>query len=40
MEQMVDIVPPVFGLIGIGYAVAGVKLLGEDTGDALAGFIA
>src|SRR5262245_11282301 len=39
MEEIVDVVLPVFGLIGTGYAVAGVKLLGEDTGDALADFV-
>src|SRR5580704_3129581 len=39
MEQMIEVVLPVFGLIGIGYAVAGVKLLAKDTGEALAGFV-
>jgi malonate transporter and related proteins len=39
MEQMINVVLPVFGLIAIGYAVAGAKLLGADTGEALAGFV-
>src|ERR1700681_3290664 len=39
MEQMINVVLPVFGLIAIGYAVAAAKLLGEDTGEALAGFV-
>jgi malonate transporter len=39
MEQIVDVVLPVFGLIGIGYGVAGVGLLTEDAGEALAGFV-
>jgi predicted permease len=39
MDQIVAVVLPVFGLIGIGYAVAGVRLLAEETGEALAGFV-
>jgi len=39
MEQMIDVVLPVFGLIAIGYAIAGARFLGEDTGEALAGFV-
>jgi malonate transporter len=39
MEQMVAVVVPVFGLIAIGYAVAGTKLLREEGGEALADFV-
>ena len=39
MEQIVDVVLPVFGLIGIGYGVAAAGLLAEDTGESLAGFV-
>jgi predicted permease len=39
MNQIADIVFPVFGLIGIGYAVAWTRLLAEDAGEALAGFV-
>ena len=34
-----DVVLPVFGLIGIGYGVAGLRLLSEEGGDALADFV-
>jgi predicted permease len=39
MDQIVDIVLPVFGLIGIGYAVAWSRLLSQETGEALADFV-
>jgi hypothetical protein len=39
MEQIVGIVVPVFGLIGIGYGVAWTRLLREGTGEALADFV-
>jgi predicted permease len=39
MEQIVDVVLPVFGLIGIGYGVAAAGLLARDTGEALADFV-
>jgi malonate transporter and related proteins len=39
VSEVVDIVLPVFGLIGIGYAVAWSRLLKEATGDALADFV-
>ncbi len=39
MEQMVGVVLPVFGLIAIGYVVAGAKLLREESGEALGEFV-
>src|SRR5579872_7409234 len=39
MEQMISVVLPVFGLIAVGYAVAGTKLLREENGEALADFV-
>ena len=39
MEQTVAIVLPVFGLIGVGYAIAWSRLLSDATGDALADFV-
>jgi predicted permease len=39
MEQMVGVVLPVFGLIAIGYAVAGLQLLRKESGEALADFV-
>jgi len=39
MEQMVAVVLPVFGLIAIGYAVAGLRLLRQESGEALADFV-
>ena len=36
---MVAVVLPVFGLIAIGYAVAGLRLLREASGEALADFV-
>ncbi len=39
MEQIIGIVLPVFGLIGIGYVVVWSGLLGEGTGEALADFV-
>ena len=39
MDQVAGIVVPVFGLIGIGYAVAWSGLLRMETGEALADFV-
>jgi predicted permease len=39
MDQIVATVLPVFGLIGIGYAIAWTKLLGHSSGDALSEFV-
>ena len=39
MDQIAGIVIPVFGLIGIGYAVAWSGLLRVETGEALADFV-
>jgi malonate transporter len=39
MEQVAAIVLPVFGLIGIGYAIALARLLPDAAGDALADFV-
>lgn len=39
MDQIFAIVLPVFGLIGIGAAVAWAKLLSHPTGDALSDFV-
>jgi predicted permease len=39
MEQVAAIVLPVFGLIGVGYAVGLARLLPDATGDALADFV-
>ena len=39
MKQMVAVVLPVFGLIAIGYAVAGLRLLRQESGEALADFV-
>lgn len=39
MEQIVTIVLPVFGIIGVGYAVAASGLISRDTGDALSDFV-
>lgn len=39
MGQVLSVVLPVFGLIGIGAAVAWTKLLGRTTGDALSEFV-
>jgi predicted permease len=39
MDQVAAIVLPVFGLIGIGYLIALVRMLPETTGDALADFV-
>ena len=36
---MVGVVLPVFGLIAIGYAVAGLQLLRKESGEALADFV-
>jgi len=36
---MVAVVLPVFGLIAIGYAVAGLRLLRQESGEALADFV-
>lgn len=39
MDQIVTVVVPVFGLIGLGYVIAWSRILGEGTGDALAEFV-
>jgi malonate transporter len=39
VDQIVAIVLPVFGLIGIGYGVAWSRLLSAENGDALADFV-
>ena len=39
MEQIVGIVLPVFGLIGVGYVIAWTNVTGEGSGEALAGFV-
>jgi malonate transporter and related proteins len=39
MNQIVNIILPVFGLIGIGYGVAWSRLLDQKTGEALADFV-
>src|SRR5665213_2373097 len=39
MNQVVAIVLPVFGLIGVGYVIAWSGLLKEAAGDALADFV-
>ena len=39
MDQILAIVLPVFGLIGIGYVVAWTKLLDHAAGDALSEFV-
>ncbi len=39
MSQIVTIVLPVFGLIGVGYVVAYSRILSEATGEALSDFV-
>jgi predicted permease len=39
MNQILTIVLPVFGLIGLGYALAKIGFLREDTGEGLADFV-
>lgn len=39
MNQVFDIVLPVFGLLGIGYAAAWIRLLGEAATDGLAAYV-
>lgn len=39
MEQIVTIVLPVFGVIGVGYGIAWSGLISRDTGDALSDFV-
>ena len=39
MDQVIGIVLPVFGLIGIGYAIAWSGVLRNETGEALADFV-
>ena len=39
MNQILDIVVPVFGLIAIGYAIAWTRLLPAETGEHLADFV-
>jgi hypothetical protein len=39
MTEVIDIVLPVFGLIGIGYVIAWSRLLDENTGQGLVDFV-
>lgn len=39
MQQILGIVLPVFGLVGVGYAVAATKLLGNAVGEGLSEFV-
>jgi len=39
MDQIVTIVLPVFGVIGVGYLIAWSGLIARDTGDALSDFV-
>ena len=39
MQQLVDIILPVFGLIGLGYAIAALGILRTEVGDALGDFV-
>lgn len=39
MDQIVEIVLPVFGLIALGYAIAALGVLGRETGEALSDFV-
>jgi predicted permease len=39
MDQIVEIVLPVFGLIALGYAIAASGVLGRETGEALSDFV-
>lgn len=39
IEALIGVILPVFGLIGIGYLVVWVGLIGEGVGDALADFV-
>lgn len=39
MEQILTIVLPVFGIIGVGYLVAWTGLFSRETGDALSDFV-
>ena len=39
MDQIVTIVLPVFGVIGVGYLIAWSGLISRDTGDALSDFV-
>jgi len=39
MEQIVTIVLPVFGIIGVGYVIAWSGLISRETGDAIADFV-
>ncbi|HQF32010.1 MAG TPA: AEC family transporter, partial [Hyphomicrobiales bacterium] len=39
MQQIVDVILPVFGLIAIGYLTAATRLLSENVGDALGDFV-
>lgn len=39
MDQIVTIILPLFGLIGVGYAVAWSDVLGHETGEALSAFV-
>ncbi len=39
MDQILTIVIPVFGLIGLGYAAAWTRILGQAASDALSEFV-
>ncbi|MEW5423642.1 AEC family transporter [Amorphus sp. 3PC139-8] len=39
IEALIGVILPVFGLIGIGYLVVWVGLIGEEVGDALTDFV-
>ncbi|PLX38328.1 MAG: AEC family transporter [Hyphomicrobiales bacterium] len=39
MEQLVEIILPVFGLIGLGYAIAAFGILRKEVGEALGDFV-
>ncbi|MEZ5841627.1 MAG: AEC family transporter [Hyphomicrobiales bacterium] len=39
MQQIVDVILPVFGLIAVGWLTSRIRLLGDDVGDALGNFV-
>ena len=39
MDQILAIVIPVFGLVGLGYLAGWTRLLGDGAGDALSEFV-
>ena len=39
MDQILEIVLPVFGLIGVGYGIARTNVIGKGSGEALASFV-